>query len=82
MRVSLVKILYLRPATYEVFLGGFSILKKFCDNPFRIAWKATSCERKNFFAIYGSFYEIDVFPLGVQVHLNKLECRGKVHLFQ
>ncbi len=32
---------------------------------FRIAWKITSCERKNFFAIYGSFCEIDTFPLGV-----------------
>ncbi len=33
--------------------------------PFRIARKTTSCERKNFFAIYGSFCEIDAFPLGV-----------------
>ncbi len=32
---------------------------------FRIAWKTTSCERKNFFAIYGSFCEIGAFPLGV-----------------
>ncbi len=32
---------------------------------FRFAWKTTSCERKNFFAIYGSFCEIDAFPLGV-----------------
>ncbi len=32
---------------------------------FRIAWKTTSCKRKNFFAIYGSFREIDAFPLGV-----------------
>ncbi len=32
---------------------------------FRIAQKTTSCERKNFFAIYGSFCEIDAFPLGV-----------------
>ncbi len=32
---------------------------------FRIAWKTTSCEGKNIFAIYGSFCEIDAFPLGV-----------------
>ncbi len=25
---------------------------------------------------------IKLTPLNIQVHLNKLECRGKVHLFQ
>ncbi len=32
-----------------------------------------------------TFQNITVFSLGeqdIQVHLNKLECRGKVHLFQ
>ncbi len=32
---------------------------------FRIAWKTTSCESKKVIAIYGSFCEIDAFPLGV-----------------
>ncbi len=32
---------------------------------FRIAWKNTSCECKNVFAINGSFCEIDAFSLGV-----------------
>ncbi len=27
-------------------------------------------------------FTIILFMLNVQVHLNKLECRGKVHLFQ
>ncbi len=30
---------------------------------FLIAWKTTSYERKNFFAIYGCFCEIDAFSL-------------------
>ncbi len=27
---------------------------------FRIAWKSTSCKRKNFFTIYGSFCKISI----------------------
>ncbi len=78
--------LYSRQATYEVFLGGYSTLKsdhmtfyichltckcekekfplQFCEIfLFRIA-------RKTFFAIYGSFCEIDTFPLGIFSILN------------
>ncbi len=35
---------------------------QFCElYLFRIDWKTTSCERKNFFAIYGSFCELTRF---------------------
>ncbi len=36
-------------------------------------FEKTVCETQNF----PSYYK-----LHLQVHLNKLECRGKVHLFQ
>ncbi len=29
-----------------------------------------------------AFIQRSVMPHQIQVHLNKLECRGKVHLFQ
>ncbi len=49
---------------------------------FRIAWKITSCECKNFFAIYGSFCEIDMFPLGIfSIHtfnLRNLKGNGNI----
>ncbi len=32
---------------------------------FQIAWKTTSCERKNVFAMYDNCCAIDAFPLGV-----------------
>ncbi len=52
---------------------------QFCEIflKYRIAWKTTSCKRKNFFAIYGSFCEIDVFPFSFcNFNLRNLKGNG------
>ncbi len=38
------------------------------------------CAGLFFFLNHSTFFV--VCPVAIQVHLNKLECRGKVHLFQ